>query len=375
MSSQLPSLPRLVHRLPRQCLLALALWPSWAAAFSVVFLDPGKHDEPYWVSAAQVMQAAAHDLDIELEVLYAERDPLRMIELARKVTARPHKPDYLILTNEWLSAPPMMQAAEHAGIPYLLAYNALNGEQRRRIGAPRQQYRHWLGSLVPDNVYAGEITAAALLQAANQLPLGKRPYKLIVMAGDHSTPASVERLQGLEKVLGQAKGKVEVVQTVYGEWKRETAHEQMNWLLARTPDVDLVWAANDLMAFGAIDSLKEHGKTPGRDVLLSAVNNNEAAMQARYSGQLSALAAGHFMTGAFALVMLYDYRHGRDFADLGLEMRTPMFSLIGKEQAHRYLQKFTAAGAPAEDLDFQRFSRYARPKLSRYRFNFGNILE
>lgn len=372
--SPLSSFARLLQR--RWLLVLLVAWPGWAMAFHVVFIDPGKHDEPYWVSVSQIMQAAAHDLQIDLEVLYAERDQLRMVQLGREVAARTHKPDYLIFTNEWLSAPPMMEAAEQAGIPYLLAYNTLNEEQRQSMGAPRQHYHHWLGSLVPDNVYAGEITGAALLRAAAQLPANRRPYKLIVLAGDRSTPASVERLQGLQKVLDrQTRGQVRLIQTVYGEWKRETAHQQMNWLLARTPDIDLIWAANDLMAFGAIDSLNEHDKPPGRNVLISAINNNEAAMRARRSGQFAALAAGHFMTGAFALVMLYDYHHGRDFADLGTEMRAPMFSLIDQEQAHRYLQKFTPGGAPAADLEFRRFSRHANPKLSRYRFNFGNILE
>ena len=43
------------------------------------------------------------------------------------------------------------------------------------------------------------------------------------------------------------------------------------------------------------------------------------------TGELSALAGGHFMAGAWALVMLYDYAHGVDFASEGLELRTSIF--------------------------------------------------
>ena len=36
--------------------------------------------------------------------------------------------------------------------------------------------------------------------------------------------------------------------------------------------------------------------------------------------------SGHFITGAWTLVMIYDYHHGRDFADEGLELERPMFA-------------------------------------------------
>jgi hypothetical protein len=37
----------------------------------------GAPDEAFWLSASRAMQAAASQLDIQLEVLYAERDPCR----------------------------------------------------------------------------------------------------------------------------------------------------------------------------------------------------------------------------------------------------------------------------------------------------------
>jgi ABC-type sugar transport system substrate-binding protein len=354
----------------------LSILPASTLAFSVVFINPGSAKEPYWMSVGQVMQAAAQDLDIQLEVLFAERNPFRMIELARNVAARKQKPDFLILTNESQAALPMMAAAEQAHIPYLLTYNALTSAQRKSIGQPRQHYRFWLGSLIPDNVYAGKITASALFDMANRLPKSKRPYKLIVLAGDKATPASAERLAGLHAILErQPKQRIEVVRTVYGQWERETVREQMDWLLARSPDIDLIWSANDLMAFGAIDSLIAHNLRAGHDVLLSAINNDDEAMKARERGDFSVLAAGHFLTGAYALVMLYDYHNGRDFSDIGLEIRQPLFSLVNQEQAHSYLQRYSGGGYHFGRMDFKQFSRFANPKLSRYRFTFGNMLK
>lgn len=354
----------------------LLLWPVWAGAFSVTFINPGSRDEPYWASAGQAMQAAAHDLGIDLEVLFAERDPVRMQVITREVVARVKKPNFLVLVNEKQAGLPMMSAAEQAGVDYFLAYNTLTNEQRKIAGQPRLHYKHWLGSLVPNNVYAGEITGRALVAAAAKLPKQHRPHKLVIMAGDKSTPASIERAEGLRKVLERkpASNEITVAGTVYGQWNRALAHQQMDWLLARHPDVDLVWTASDLMAFGVLDSLNAHGRTPGRDVLVSTINNGEAAMRARTKGEFSVLAAGHFLTGAYALVMLYDYKHGVDFKDQGLEIRQPLFSLVDESLAHLYLERF-AGNKRFEQIDFRRFSRYADPKMAQYRFTFDGVLK
>src|SRR6185436_5163509 len=124
-----------------------------------------------------------------------------------------------ILVNERQTALPMMSAAEQAGIDYFLAYNTLTNEQRQITGQPRQHYKHWLGSLVPDNTYAGEISARGLLAAAAKLPNKNKPHKLVIVAGDKFTPASIERVAGLHKVLDskRARAQVQIVGTVYGQ--------------------------------------------------------------------------------------------------------------------------------------------------------------
>lgn len=52
---------------------------------SVVFLNPGHSDEPFWREYSRYMQDAAQDLGLELRVLYGERDPARMLGNAHEV--------------------------------------------------------------------------------------------------------------------------------------------------------------------------------------------------------------------------------------------------------------------------------------------------
>src|SRR6266446_18715 len=80
------------HRAVISCLaacLAILLCGSVARAQSVAFINPGKSDEVYWVTAAQSMQAAAHSLGMAFEVQYAQREPLKTLEIAREMVARP----------------------------------------------------------------------------------------------------------------------------------------------------------------------------------------------------------------------------------------------------------------------------------------------
>ncbi|MFM8769829.1 MAG: sugar ABC transporter substrate-binding protein, partial [Rubrivivax sp.] len=59
----------------RVCWIVLLLVLSCASAWAqrVAFINPGKSDEAFWVSATRAMQAAARDLGVQLEVRYAER--------------------------------------------------------------------------------------------------------------------------------------------------------------------------------------------------------------------------------------------------------------------------------------------------------------
>jgi ABC-type sugar transport system substrate-binding protein len=74
----------------------------------------------------------------------------------------------------------------------------------------------------------------------------------------------------------------------------------------RYPDVKLVWAGNDLMAFGAMNAWEQRGGKPGVDAWFSGINTSTEALEAIKSGRLTSLAGGHFITGAWSLVMIYD---------------------------------------------------------------------
>lgn len=355
------------------CLWAICL-AGPASALSVAFINPGKSDEAYWVAAAQSMQAAAQSLGMQLEVQFAERDHLRVLALARALVARPpaQRPDYVVFTNDNAIGPELLRVFDGSGIKCLMAYSRLTAEEEARLGGPRQRFKGWIGSLEPHAEEAGYLTAKALIAqgraAKAQAADGK--LHLLAIAGDRSTPSSIRRNEGLQRAVAES-GDVVLAQVVYAGWGRDKAAEQSAWLFERYPDVRLVWAGNDLMAFGAMQTVEKRGGQPGKTMWFSGINTSQEALEARISGRLSALAGGHFMAGAWALVMLYDYHHGHDFADEGLQLERSMFVLFDPASARAFEARF---GKHYDRIDFRRYSKVLNPGLPRYAFGFAQLL-
>lgn len=357
----------------RLCAVLCLLLAFEARSQSVVFINPGKTDEAYWATAASAMQAAANGLGMKLEVKFAQRDHVRAVEIAREIAALPKasRPEYAIITNDYATGPEILRLLDGAGIKTFFAFSSIPTADRAALGDPREKYKGWLGSLEPHAEDAGYMTAKALLQEARKGkvrgPDGK--VHVIAIAGDRTTTSSIRRNDGMLKAMSEAPD-VHLVQTVYAAWNREKAAEQAEVLFERYPHARAVWAGNDLMAFGAMQAWEKRGGTVGKDAWFSGVNTSKEAMDAVRSGRLI-LSGGHFICGAWAMVMIHDYARGRDFADEGLELDRTMFTLFDAASAQRYMALY---GENFQRIDFRRHSKVLNPSLKRYDFDFGQLL-
>lgn len=352
------------------CCLPLVGW-----AQTVAFINPGKVDEPYWRTVSDSMNAAARSLGMPLEEQFAQREHLRVFDIARSIASRPpaQRPDYVIFTNDYGTGPQLLRIFEGSGIRVFMAFSTLTPAERAEHGGPRERFAHWIGSLEPRARDAGYLTAQALIAKGRAQrahgPDGK--LHLLAIAGDRSTNSSIQRNEGMRLAVSQAPDVV-LKQTVYAGWSRAKAQEQTGWLLQRHPNARLVWTGSDLMAFGAMAALADSGAAqPGKGIWLSSINTSAQALQYLHNGQLAALAGGHFFAGAWALVMLYDHHRGRDFAAEGLELERPMFTLFSPALARRYQARF---GEGFAKLDVRRFSKVINPKMQRYQFSFAQLL-
>jgi ABC-type sugar transport system substrate-binding protein len=344
-------------------------------AQSVAFINPGRSDEVFWVTATQVMQAAANSLGMTLEVQYAEREPLKTFAIAREMATRPvgKRPEYILITDDSAVADQLLKIIDAAGVKSFLVYSSIPGDQRADIGLPRGKYKGWLGSLEPRAEGAGYVTAHALIARGKSEKAFGHDGKLhmIAIAGDRSTSTSIKRIDGMHLALTEDPSVV-LDQEIYAAWSRQNAASHADVLYRLYPDAKLVWAGNDLMAFGAMAAWERRGGKPGVDAWFSGINTSTEALEAIKTGRLTSLAGGHFIAGAWALVMIYDYHHGRDFADKGLEIEQSMFAEFAPQLANRYIERF---GHGFDGIDFIRYSKVKNPLLRRYNFEFTQLLD
>jgi ABC-type sugar transport system substrate-binding protein len=334
---------------------------------SVVFLNPGFSDEPFWVGYSDFMQAAADDLGMQLQVIYGERNPAQLLEQARTLLSRDKELDYLIFVNEMYTAPELLRMFADSPIKLFSLHSTLIPEQQKIIGGSREKYPNWIGSLIPNDEQAGYWMADALTAK-----LEGQPGSLLAFAAGRTTPSSTLREDGLRRALREHP-EVKLQQLLYGEWNRQRAYEQAQLMLPRYPDVKLVWCANDEMAFGVMQAARELGKQPGKDIYFSALNNSEEVLQAHIDGQIDVLVGGHFTLGGWAMVMLHDYHAGLDFAARGGKDRVDqLFSLIDAKQAAR-LQ--TRLKVPGYAMSFRQYSAVYRPQIKDYAFSIQPLLQ
>ena len=327
----------------------------------VTFINPGISDTnnptgTFWLSVSAFMQAAADDLGVDLEIIYSERNHLLMQRQAQDVAARLKPPDYVIVVNEKLAADEMVKVLDKAGIKVFVLLNTFFGDQATAMGKPREKYPSWLGSLIPDNQTAGFTIAKRVIDKAMQAGLYGKDGKihLIAIAGDYATPASNARNVGLQVAVNES-AKVKLEQMFVGEWNKDKAKYQAQGALMRYPEVSAVWVANDPMALGAIEAVNEAGRKPGKDIMIGGLNWDAPALGHVQDGSMATSVGGHFMTGAWALVLLYDYHHGKDFAAGGTQLQYPIFSALDRENVTKYLDQF--GKSDWGKVDFTRFSK------------------
>lgn len=351
--------------------LCLMLLGGFASAASVVFLNPGKSNEPYWVSYSQFMQAAAADLGLNLQVLYAERSPAKMLAQARVVLQGPQPPDYLVFVNEEYAGPQILRLSKNSKVKLFAVSSTLTADQQSLIGQSREKYPNWIGSLVPNDEEAGYIMASALIEQGQQTS-PRAALQMLAFSGAPQTPAAQLRERGLQRALAEHP-RVRLQQLVNGEWNRQRSYEQARVLLPRHPGVSLIWSANDEMAFGVMRAAQELGRTPGRELRFSALNNSVEVLQARLDERVSVLVGGHFTAGGWALVLLHDYDAGLDFAQRGgKDRQDPLFMRLDKPEAAQLLKRIQGKGFR---LNFRRFSALHQPQMSNYNFSLQPLLD
>ncbi|MEV8288731.1 LacI family DNA-binding transcriptional regulator [Streptomyces niveus] len=117
----------------------------------------------------------------------------------------------------------------------------------------------------------------ARLAAEHLLARGCR--RIATIAGPLDVPAGQDRLTGFRDTM--ARHGHPYVPVAGGEFTEESGAAAMELLLAEQPDLDGLFAANDLMAVGACRVLRERGRRVPDDVAVIGFDDSRAASSCR----------------------------------------------------------------------------------------------
>ncbi|MEV8444444.1 LacI family DNA-binding transcriptional regulator [Streptomyces parvus] len=109
--------------------------------------------------------------------------------------------------------------------------------------------------------------------------LGRGCRRTATISGPLDVPAGQARLTGFRDTM--ARHGHPYIPVVEGQFTQESGEAAMERLLAEHPDLDGVFAANDLMALGACHVLREHGRSVPGDVAVVGFDDSSAALACR----------------------------------------------------------------------------------------------
>ena len=101
--------------------------------------------------------------------------------------------------------------------------------------------------------------------------------KIVVIEGTPAAPTNRERMRGYRRALAEFPG-IEVLGTGVGNYQQPDAKRVMATFLGDHPQIDAVLSANDSMALGALEALKQANRTAvviGINGILPAVKQIE----------------------------------------------------------------------------------------------------
>lgn len=141
---------------------------------------------------------------------------------------------------------------------------------------------------LPDNqaFVASDEAVSGTLQMQEVCKLMKGKGKIVVMMGELSNQAAVQRTKDIEDVIAKDGCKdIKIVEKQTAEWSRTKGNDLMtNWLSAGT-EFDAVVSNNDEMALGAIQALKAAGR-PMDKVIVAGIDATADALAAMKAGDL-----------------------------------------------------------------------------------------
>lgn len=172
----------------------------------------------------------------------------------------------------------VLAEAKEAGIPVILSDRSVKVEDDNL-------YTSWIGSNFKKQ---GKRAGKWLRDYLEKKNRGEEQINIVTLQGTLDSTAQLGRTKGFRQVLNKQKNWTMLEQRS-GEFVQAKAKEVMEYFLETYLDIDVVVCQNDNMAFGAIEAMKEAGRSYGKDgeIIVISFDATQAALEAVEKGEIN----------------------------------------------------------------------------------------
>jgi len=244
---------------------------SVLALFAVTFLQAGNvaaekillgfshvaMNCPYYLAMDKAAKDTAAARGADIIVLNAEEDISKQISDIDSLFVKGVKGLIVNSTTEY-GTMPVIKKAKGMGIPV--------------VAIDRNLYGDYLAYVGIDQWKAGELQGEYIVKQL--LPEGGN---IVLIIGDPGCPASIGRGNGMKNILEKSEnaGNYKILATYKASYNMMLGMQKMEEAIAAFGDeIDLVYCANDAMALGALEALRQAKMT---DVLVAGIDGQKEA--------------------------------------------------------------------------------------------------
>jgi ABC-type sugar transport system substrate-binding protein len=234
--------------------------------------------ESGWRSAnTDSIKSAAKDAGITLKFSDAQQKQENQIQAIRDYISQ--KVDVIsfspVVTTGWDT---VLKEAKAAKIPVILT--------DRQVDSSPDLYVTLVGS---DFTAEGE-RAAVLLDKVLKLGTPPAQVNIAVLEGTTGSAPAIERAKGFKKVMDAQFPTWKIVVSQTGDFTRDGGKQVMAAFLQSHPEINVLFAHNDDMGIGAIQSIEAAGKKPGTDIKIVTIDGVHDGFVAMTQGKINAIA-------------------------------------------------------------------------------------
>lgn len=238
---------------------------------------------PFFLEVFRGVERGARESGYAVLMGHSERDPEREQLFLDQVASR--RADGVILVTS--AEPGAMATRKRAMPPVIAALESIDGQNFPTVRVDHRK---------------------ASMDATNHLlALGHR--RIAHIAGPEKAPMAIHRLEGFQAAMTAAGLDPQAYPTLSGNFTVAFGQEAMERLLSCNPPPTAVFAANDEMAVGAIQTIKRVGLQVGRDI--SVIGFDDQRIASLYEPSLTTIKVPTEEMGYRSMLSLWDVLRGR----------------------------------------------------------------